>query len=177
MKGIALAAAAVLLAVAASVVAAAEAPKKEMGLAQIKGTAEGSPIAGTAKFEDVKGGLKVTVSLTGVPGDVHALHIHEYGDCSDMGKASGSHYNPEHVTHGNALKDAKHAHAGDFGNVTAKDGSVVLEAVLPRASLMGKHAVAGRAIVLHEKADDFSQPVGNAGGRIACGVITIIGEK
>jgi Cu-Zn family superoxide dismutase len=162
----------------ASAALAADAAKKEMGIAQIKGTAEGSPISGTAKFEDVKGGLKVTVSLTGVTGEKHALHIHEFGDCSDAGKAAGSHYNPDNKPHGDALKDAKHAHPGDFGNVEVKNGSVVLEAVLPKASLnSGKHPVAGRAIVLHEKADDFSQPVGNAGARVACGVITIVGGK
>ena len=174
MKGMIVAAAFVVAAAAF----AAEPAKKEQGLAQIKGTAEGSPIQGTAKFEDTKGGLKVTVSLTGVPGDKHALHIHEFGDCGEAGKAAGSHFNPENAKHGDALKDAKHAHPGDFGNVTVKDGNVVLEAVLPKASLIGgKHPVAGRSIVLHEKADDFSQPVGNAGGRIACGVITVVGSK
>lgn len=150
---------------------------KDLGLARITGTAEGSPIAGTARFEEVKGGLKVTLNLTGVTGEQHALHIHEFGDCGDAGKAAGSHYNPEQAPHGLALKDAKRAHAGDFGNVTAQEGAIVFEAVLPRASLnAGKRNVAGRAIVLHEKADDFSQPTGNAGGRIACGVIVLVGQ-
>lgn len=150
--------------------------KKEVGVARIQGTAEGSPITGTARFEDVQSGLKVTVTLTGVPGTTHALHIHEFGDCSDAGKAAGSHYNPKGAPHGHALKDAKKAHPGDLGNVTAQDGKVTFEAVLPKASLKGKVAVAGRSIVLHEKEDDFSQPVGNAGGRIACGVIAIAGN-
>lgn len=147
--------------------------KKEVGVARVQGTAEGSPISGTARFEDVKGGLKVTVTLTGVPGASHAMHIHEFGDCSDSGKAAGSHYNPKGGPHGHALKDPKKAHPGDLGNVPVQDGKVTFEAVLPKASLMGKNPVAGRSIVLHEKEDDFSQPVGNAGGRIACGVIGI----
>ncbi len=151
-------------------------PKKEHGVARIQGTAAGSTLSGTARFEDVKGGLKVTVTLTGVPAAAHALHIHEFGDCADAGKAAGSHYNPKGAPHGHALKDAKKAHPGDLGNVAAKDGSVAFEAVLPKASLMGKNPVAGRSIVLHEKEDDFSQPVGNAGGRIACGVIVIAGS-
>lgn len=146
--------------------------KKEVGVARVQGTAEGSTLSGTARFEDVKGGLKVTVALEGVPAGAHAMHIHEFGDCSDLGKAAGGHYNPEDAPHGHALKDARKAHPGDLGNVSVKDGKVSFEAVLPRASLAkGKRAVAGRSIVLHEKADDFSQPVGNAGGRIACGVI------
>lgn len=151
--------------------------KKDVGVAQMRGTAEGSPILGTARFEEVRGGLKVKVDLTGVPGQGHALHIHEFGDCSDSGNAAGSHYNPESAPHGNALSDPERAHPGDLGNVTAKDGKITFEAVLPRASLsQGKRNVAGRSIVLHEKADDFSQPVGNAGPRIACGVITIAGK-
>lgn len=151
--------------------------KKEVGVARVKGTAEGSPLSGTAIFTEVKGGLKVTLNLSGVPGETHALHIHEFGDCSDAGKAAGSHYNPEGAPHGNALKDAKHAHPGDLGNVTIKDGKLAFEAVLPGVSLnSGKRNIAGRAIVLHEKADDFGQPVGNAGARIACGIITVAEE-
>ncbi|MBI2384615.1 MAG: superoxide dismutase family protein [Elusimicrobia bacterium] len=149
--------------------------KKEHGVARIQGTAAGSALAGTARFEDVDGGLKVAVTLTGVPGAAHALHIHEFGDCADSGKAAGGHYNPQGAPHGHALKDGSKAHPGDFGNVAAKDGAVSFEAVLPKASLKGKNPVAGRSIVLHEKEDDFSQPAGNAGGRIACGVIVIAG--
>lgn len=166
------------LALIVSAAEAAEPAKREIGVAQVHGTAEGSSISGTATFEEVKGGLKVTINITGVTGEKHALHIHEFGDCGDAGKAAGSHYNPDNATHGDALKDAKHAHPGDLGNVTVKDGAIVFEAVLPRASLFtGNHKVAGRSIVLHEKADDFSQPVGNAGARVACGVIAIVGGK
>jgi Cu-Zn family superoxide dismutase len=148
----------------------------EVAVAQIKGTSDGSAVSGTARFEDVKGGLKVTLSLKGLPGTVHAAHIHEFGDCSDAGKAAGSHYNPESREHGNALKDAKHAHPGDMGNLVVDGGAVVFEAVLKKASLYKKNPVAGRALVLHEKADDFSQPAGNAGARVACGVIAVVGK-
>lgn len=167
----------ICLGILLAAVLARAAETKDGGVAQIRGTAAGSSIRGTARFEEVRGGLKVRVDLTDVPGIAHALHIHEFGDCSDTGNAAGSHYNPEGAPHGNALKDAKHAHPGDLGNVTIKDGKLAFEAVLPGASLnSGKRNVAGRAIVLHEKADDFSQPVGNAGARIACGIITIAGK-
>ena len=149
------------------------------GLAKIKGTAEGSPIEGTVTFTDTKQGLKVTAHLSGVPANEHGFHIHEFGSCDDAGKAAGGHYNPLHSNHGDAVKNGiKKAHAGDMGNITAAgDGKAVLEVVLPKVTLTGgKYDVAGRAVVLHEKADDFGQPTGNAGGRIGCGLIAITGE-
>jgi Cu-Zn family superoxide dismutase len=149
-----------------------------MGVAKISGTGAGSAISGTVKFEDTKAGLKVTAELSGVPAGDHGFHIHENGLCDDAGKAAGSHYNPEKTAHGNIMKDGhKKAHEGDMGNITASvDGSAVLSVVIPTASLNGKNPVAGRAVILHEKADDFGQPVGNAGGRIGCGAIVITGQ-
>lgn len=139
---------------------------------RLKGTAEGSPITGAASLEETKNGLQVTVTVEGAPVGEHGLHIHEFGSCDEGGKAAGSHYNPKGAPHGDAAKDAKHAHPGDLGNITVgADGKGRREAVLPHARLAGKRSVAGRSIILHEKADDFSQPTGNAGGRIACGLI------
>lgn len=149
--------------------------KNEIGYARISGTSAESVISGSARFEEVKSGLKVVLKLSGVPDGTHALHIHEFGDCAEAGAAAGSHFNPDGAPHGNALKDGKQAHPGDLGNATSASGKLTMTAVLPGASLVsGMHAVAGRAIVLHEKKDDFGQPVGNAGGRIACGVITVV---
>ncbi|MBI5629680.1 MAG: superoxide dismutase family protein [Elusimicrobia bacterium] len=148
------------------------------GAAKILGTAEGSPIRGTVSFEDARGGLKVSVRLQGVPPGEHGFHIHEFGNCEDSGKAAGSHYNPMKKPHGHALRDGlKRAHVGDFGNITAAaDGTASADLLLPKVALSaGARTVAGRAVVLHEKADDFSQPAGNAGGRIACGAIVLIG--
>lgn len=145
-------------------------------VAKISGTASGSSISGTVTFEDVKKGLKVTAKLAGLPPGEHGFHIHEFGSCEDAGKAAGSHFNPLGSPHGHLTKDGmKKAHAGDLGNVTVDGaGNAALEAVLPRESVTGgKYDVAGRAVVVHEKADDFGQPVGNAGGRIACGTIAL----
>src|SRR4051812_19372590 len=90
------------------------------GMAEIKGTAENSPIKGTVRFEDTADGLKLTAQLIGVPPGQHAFHIHEFGDCSEMGKAAGSHFNPMGEPHGDVLKNGPmHAHIGDMGNVTA----------------------------------------------------------
>ena len=149
------------------------------GVAEVMGTAPNSHVSGMVQFEDTAGGLKVNASLANVPPGQHAFHIHEFGSCADTGKAAGSHYNPMSAPHGQVLKEGiAHAHAGDLGNVTAgQDGKATLEAVIPGLSLAsGSYTVAGRAVILHEKVDDFSQPVGNAGGRIGCGPIVLIGS-
>jgi len=149
------------------------------GSAVIKGTAEGSAIQGAAQLSDTSKGLQIAVQITGVPPGEHGFHVHEFGLCSDIGKAAGGHYNPKQTPHGHAMKDgAKHSHPGDMGNVTADAaGNVSFTTVLPDVTLDGKkNPIAGRALILHEKADDFSQPVGNAGGRIACAPILINGH-
>jgi superoxide dismutase, Cu-Zn family len=149
------------------------------GVAQLKGTADGSPIKGTAKLEDTAGGLHVQLQVANIPDGQHGFHIHEYGQCDEMGKAAGSHYNPTGANHGNVMKAGpKGAHAGDMGNLIAKNGTASLDVTIPGVTLSsGSFTVAGRAVVVHEKADDFSQPVGNAGGRIACGPIVITGSN
>lgn len=161
----------------ASLLLTAVAASAAVGSAQIKGTAEGSLISGSASFEDTAKGLKIDLSVAGLTPGQHGFHIHEWGDCSDTGKAAGGHYNPAHAMHGQALKSGPHkAHAGDAGNLVAdQDGRAKLEVVLPGVKLtQGEFTVAGRAVIIHEKADDFSQPVGNAGGRVACGLIGLV---
>ena len=148
-----------------------------MGTAEIRGTGDNTVPMGTVHFEDTPAGLKIQAQLANVPPGVHAFHIHESGSCADTGKAAGGHYSPMHAPHGQVLKEGlAHAHAGDLGNVTAgKDGSATLAAMVPGVTLAeGAYTVAGRAVILHEKVDDFSQPVGNAGSRIACGPILLI---
>jgi Cu-Zn family superoxide dismutase len=152
------------------------------GVALIKGTAPDSPIRGIVKFTEIAGGLKIEADISGVPnpGD-HGFHIHDLGSCDDMGKAAGGHFNPKSVPHGLLAKDGHdHAHAGDMGNITVdQDGHAVLDMVLPGLSLSGgMYNVAGRSVIVHEKLDDFSQPTGNAGGRIGCGlIIPLTGEE
>jgi superoxide dismutase, Cu-Zn family len=147
------------------------------GMARIIGTSEGSTVNGLLKLtDDGKGNLAVTGDISGLAPGLHGFHIHEFGDCSDQGKAAGSHYNPKGNPHGNVLKDgAAHVHAGDMGNIEADaQGMVQIKLVLPSLSLSGgKASAAGRAFVIHEKADDFGQPVGNAGGRVGCGPVVL----
>jgi superoxide dismutase, Cu-Zn family len=151
----------------------------ESARAVLQGTSPATPVAGTVTLEDTPQGLKIQVEITKAPAGAHAFHIHEFGLCDDQGKAAGSHYNPKGHPHGNTLKDGiAKSHAGDFGTLTVDaGGKASLQAVVPSLQLSGgDYPVAGRAFILHEKADDFSQPTGNAGGRIGCGPILIVGK-
>ena len=133
----------------------------------------GSKLKGKATLTEVPGGVKVTVNVEGVDPGEHAWHIHEKGDCSAADAASaGSHYNPG--GHDHALPPAEKRHLGDLGNLTVgKDGKGTLEIIVPNANLTpgDPNSFTGRAIIIHAKKDDGGQPVGNAGGRIGCGVI------
>jgi len=150
----------------------------ETGTAAMSGTAEDSSIAGSAVLADTPSGLQVRVSVEGVEPGAHGLHIHEFGECGDGGKAAGGHFNPRSVPHGYLPKDgAAQAHLGDMGNIdVGADGSGSLDVTLPGVSLGGAGGVAGRAIILHAQPDDFGQPTGNAGGRVGCGAIVISGS-
>lgn len=147
------------------------------GSAVILGTKEGSAISGKAELTETPEGLKILVELSNVPPGKHGFHIHEKGSCAEEGNAAGSHYNPENVPHGDIFKDGfERAHAGDFGNLEPEaDGTISVRTTVQGLSLSGdKHNVANRAFILHENEDTFAQPTGNAGGRIACGVIEIV---
>ena len=145
--------------------------------AVMKGTAPDSPITGTVKLTESPDGLIVEADLQNVPNPgEHGFHIHENGNCGDMGKAAGGHFNPDKVMHGMIMKDGPgHAHAGDMGNIVVDaNGTAKLKVTLADVGLANWHYnVGGLAIILHEKVDDFSQPTGNAGGRIACGIIEV----
>jgi superoxide dismutase, Cu-Zn family len=132
----------------------------------------GSSLSGTAEFMMHGGMMMITVNLKGAPPGQHAVHIHEKGDCSAPDATSaGGHFNPGGHQHG--APDAKEHHAGDLGNMTvAADGSGSVMVHTDQLTLEGSNSVLGHAIIIHEKSDDFvTQPTGNAGGRIGCGVI------
>ncbi len=134
----------------------------------------GSTAAGTVQLTQLgDGGVRVQVDLTGVPAGVHGFHIHEKGDCGDNGNAAGGHYNPLTTPHG--APDADPHHAGDFGNVTADASGNVRTSFTTRSITVeeGPTTAVGHAIILHANPDDLTtQPTGNAGARIACGVVT-----
>lgn len=136
--------------------------------------AQGSGVSGKVVFTKVEGGVKVSVSVTGLKEGPHGFHVHEFGDCSAPDATSaGGHFNPGGEPHGGP-KDAQR-HTGDLGNLEAnKDGVAAAEYVDARASFEGVNSVLGRGVIVHEKADDLkTQPTGAAGGRVACGVVGV----
>ena len=144
-----------------------------MAMATLQPTA-GQTAKGTVHFSDAAdGNVEVVVDLTAVPPGVHGFHVHEKGDCGNNAANAGGHFNPTGMVHG--APDAVSHHSGDFGNVTADaNGEVHTRFTTHSISLKAGDTTnpVGHAIVLHEKADDLvSQPSGNAGARIACGVV------
>ncbi|HEY3296785.1 MAG TPA: superoxide dismutase family protein [bacterium] len=136
--------------------------------------ASGSQVHGTVTFEKVSDGIKVTADVQGLAPGQHGIHVHQFGDCSSMDATSaGDHFNPSHMSHG-APTD-KSRHEGDMGNLTAgSDGHAHLEWTDPMMSFMGPQSIIGHSVIIHANADDMkTQPSGNAGPRIACGVIGI----
>jgi Cu-Zn family superoxide dismutase len=133
-----------------------------------------SKVAGEVSFTKVEGGVKVVAHLTGLQAGNHGFHIHEFGDCSAPdGSTAGGHFNPAAHKHGGP-KDAER-HAGDLGNIEAMaDGTATLEVVDKDLTLDGPDSIVGRGVIVHANADDLkTQPTGNAGGRLACGVVGV----
>ena len=156
---------------ASSTSASAAAPAGPSAKATIEARS-GSSLTGTAVAREAKGAVTITVDVAGIPEGVHAVHIHEKGDCSAPDAASaGPHFNPTNAPH--AAPDAAQHHAGDFGNMTVgKDGKGHLEITSSMLTVAaGANSVVGRAIIVHGKPDDLqTQPAGNAGPRIGCGL-------
>ena len=137
-------------------------------------SAAGDDVAGTIWFLKAAGGVQVKARITGLAPGTHGFHIHEFGDCSAADFTSaGGHFNP--MTQPHAGPDAAARHVGDLGNITAgADGVATVDVIDKQIAFSGPHAVVGRAVVVHAKADDLkTQPTGDAGGRLGCGVIGI----
>lgn len=134
----------------------------------------GNQVTGTAKFVQEKNGVHVIATIHGLTPGKHGFHIHKYGDCGgENGTCAGDHFNPTNAPHG-APTD-KHVHVGDLGNVIADEhGTAVYDEINHHITLSGPHSIIGRSIIVHQDPDDLtSQPTGNSGNRIGCGVIGI----
>jgi len=133
----------------------------------------GNKVSGTITFTEVADGVQVQAEITGLTPGNHGFHAHEFGDCSAADASSaGAHFNPTHEPHGGP--DAAERHVGDMGNVQADaSGKAKLEYVDHQISLTNdQRSVIGRSVIVHAKADDLkSQPAGDSGARVACGVI------
>jgi len=165
---------AALISLACASLRAAEDSAPQQAIAVLHPTA-GQHGRGVVRFTQQGDSVKVVADLEGLnPGEKHAFHIHQYGDCSAPDATSaGGHYNPEGHQHG--LPDSANRHAGDLGNVQAdSDGKAHYEITVTNISILGqKNPILGRGVIVHAKPDNGGQPVGNAGARIACGVIGV----
>ena len=148
----------------------AEEPAKAIA---VLNSASGSKVTGTVTFTQTGDSVQVVADITGLTPGKHAFHIHEFGDCSTPDAASaGTHFNPTNKPHG--APDAAEKHVGDMGNLEADaSGKAHLELKSNVLKLSGETSILGRSVIVHEKVDDWSQPVGNAGGRVACGVVGV----
>jgi Cu-Zn family superoxide dismutase len=132
---------------------------------------------GTVTLHQTPNGVRVAAELTGVPAGAHGFHVHETGACEAPSfESAGGHFAPAESEHGFQVEGGPHA--GDMPNVhVPESGTLTVEHFNPRISLLeGEEGYLmdddGSAIVLHANADDYeSQPSGDAGSRIACGVI------
>lgn len=157
----------------------AQTVEPETAVAVISSTSETPTVIGEVNLSETASGLTITANISDAPPGEHGFHIHENGSCADAGQAAGGHFNPENTQHGYLPEDGLNdAHAGDLGNIEiAQDGTGTLDVTVPGLTLEeGKYAVSDLAFIMHAQPDDFGQPTGNAGGRIGCGTIDILGS-
>lgn len=146
--------------------------KGRMALATLTPT-QGNNVRGLVMFHEMDGQLMVHAKLSGLtPGAEHGFHVHETGSCaSPDGMSAGGHFNPDGKPHG--PQDAAH-HAGDMPALKADaQGMVDQKFMLAGPTVAaGAASIVGRAVIVHAQPDDYkTQPTGNSGGRIGCGVI------
>lgn len=137
----------------------------------------GSGVEGTIEFTKIPGGVRIVADVKGLAPGMHGFHIHEKGDCSSPdGKSAGDHFNPGKSPH--AGHDSEIRHEGDLGNIKADEkGNAHLELTDTKITFDGPNSIVGRSVIVHEKEDDLTtQPSGNAGARLACGVIEVVAQ-
>jgi Cu-Zn family superoxide dismutase len=146
---------------------------QQMAVAEISPT-EGHDTAGTVEFSAEGDTVRLEGRITGLEPGAHGLHIHANGDCSAPDASSaGGHYSPDDDPHGSPRDLPDKHHVGDLGNIVAgEDGTADVVAEDPEMQLSGPESVIGKAVIVHEGRDDLeSQPSGDAGARVGCGVI------
>jgi Cu-Zn family superoxide dismutase len=135
---------------------------------------QGNNATGTVYFRRTMKGIEVIADVMGLSPGKHGFHIHEFGDCTAPdGTSAGGHFNPENQPH--AGPDQAKRHVGDLGNIEADNsGDAHYERTDTHLKFDGRDSIIGRGVIVHAGIDDLvSQPSGNAGPRIACGVIGV----
>lgn len=145
-----------------------------------------SPVSGVLNLTESAaiGGVRVVGRITGLSPGNHGFHVHQFGDVFTNGcDSTGPHFNPRKALHGSPEDSADQRHAGDLGNIVANGDGVALINIVDRVvSLSGPDSIVGRAFVVHAAEDDLgrlkdnegSTKTGNAGARLACGIIAIV---
>lgn len=141
---------------------------------------DSSGVSGTVGFRRMGEATEIRYTLAGLAPGTHGFHLHANAACGAdstgvPGSAAGDHFNPMASPHGAPAAALTGRHAGDFGNVTAdaagRAEGIVIDSVL---TFEGPTNLVGHAVIVHEKADDLAtQPSGDAGGRLACGVTAV----
>jgi superoxide dismutase, Cu-Zn family len=131
----------------------------------------GSQVTGAVTFTKSGNDVQVVADIQNLKPGKHGFHLHEKGDCSAPDAASaGAHFNPTHQHHGGP--DSAERHTGDFGNIIADASGKAHLDWKGKMSLSGADSIIGKSVVVHEKEDDLkTDPSGNSGARVACGVI------
>lgn len=158
---------------AADKLGSAPANRARIAIAQLDPT-QGNNVRGTVSFMEEEDGIRVVTNITGLSPGEHGFHIHEHGDCSAPDATSaGGHFNPTGEPHASPHDDRRHA--GDFGNIEASSAGVArADFVDAKLTFDGPNSILGKGVIVHADRDDLkSQPSGNAGARVACGVIEL----
>lgn len=135
------------------------------------GPTQGNRANGEVRFYKVDGGVRVVAKIGGLSPGKHGFHVHEKGDCSAPDASSaGGHFNPDGAPHGAPTSPRGARHAGDLGNLEAgPDGTARYDRV---DALLDYAQLTGLSVLVHAGEDDYvSQPAGNSGARVGCGVI------
>lgn len=150
------------------------AQNKPIAIAYVQPT-EGNTAQGSVAFFNEAGNqLRIVAKIKGLTPGLHGFHVHEKGDCSDpKGMSAGPHYNPDNQPHGNYHQGSHHA--GDLPNLKANQKGYAILTYRIHGKNIADSGFLGRSIIIHADEDDYhSQPAGNSGNRIACGVIDMI---
>ncbi|KAK6102942.1 Superoxide dismutase [Cu-Zn] protein [Brugia pahangi] len=139
-------------------------------------------VNGTIHFQQDKNSTTISGEIKGLTPGLHGFHVHQYGDTTNGCISAGPHFNPYNKTHGDPTDEMRHV--GDLGNIVAgADGTAHIDISDKHVQLLGPNSIIGRSLVVHADQDDLGKGVGdkkdeslktgNAGGRVACGIVAI----